>query len=92
MKRRLLRILSVTSLVAILLFTMAGIALAAIQGLRGGKLWVLDAQAGAEKATLSLESPPVFDGMAVAAGRLYITTMDGTLSTFGPAGPLSGNR
>jgi len=61
-------------------------ALAAIEGRRGGKLGVLAAEAGAEQAALSLDSPPVFDGMAVAGGALYIATMDGSVRAFGAAG------
>jgi len=30
-----------------------------------------------------LSSPPVFDGMAAAAGRLYVCTMDGAVYCLG---------
>jgi hypothetical protein len=34
-----------------------------------------------------LESPPVFDGLVSAAGRLYLSTMDGAVRCIAPAGP-----
>jgi len=42
-----------------------------------GVLYVASASNGKELARYKLESSPVFDGMAVAYGRLYIATKDG---------------
>ncbi|MFW6107075.1 MAG: PQQ-binding-like beta-propeller repeat protein [bacterium] len=58
-------------------------ALAAVEGKRGGVLWVLSAPDGKKLAEHSLESPPVFDGMAVAERRVYITTRRGALLCLG---------
>ena len=50
---------------------------AALKGERGGRMWAVSAENGERQAEYRLESPPVFDGMAVAAGQLFMTTMDG---------------
>jgi hypothetical protein len=50
---------------------------AALAGQRGGLLLIVDADDGQELAELQLDSPPVFDGMAVAGDRLYMATLDG---------------
>jgi len=34
---------------------------------------------------MKLDSIPVWDGMAVAQGRLFIATKDGKVTCFGPA-------
>ena len=56
---------------------------AALAGKKGAMLWVLSARDGTKRAERTLESPPVFDGMAAANGRLYITTMDGKILCLG---------
>jgi len=56
---------------------------AAIAGQRGAHLWAVSAADGKRLATQKLDSPPVFDGMSAAAGRLYVATMDGTVVCFG---------
>ena len=53
--------------------------LAYIEGRRGAKLLVLNADTGEQAAEIELEAPPVWDGMAVAYGRLYMATGDGKL-------------
>ncbi len=53
---------------------------AAFQGQEGAALWVIDAQDGRTLAEHRLASPPVFDGLAAARNRLYISMMDGTLA------------
>jgi hypothetical protein len=55
---------------------------ATLEGNRGGKLCVLSAAHGNELAQYELDSPPVFDGMAAAGGRLYIATTDGEVLCF----------
>ena len=50
---------------------------------KGGELWVVSAATGEKGTVIKLESPPVFDGMAAAGGKLYISTLDGTLYCFG---------
>ena len=53
--------------------------LANIEGRRGAQLVVLDAATGRQMSQLQLESPPIWDGMAAAHGRLYLSTATGTL-------------
>lgn len=53
--------------------------LAFIEGRRGAKLLALDAATGKQTAELSLDAPPVWDGLAAAHGRIYLTTADGKL-------------
>jgi outer membrane protein assembly factor BamB len=50
---------------------------------QGGELWVLSAADGKKLHTLKLAAPPVFDGMAAAGGKLYLSTQDGKLRCFG---------
>ena len=56
---------------------------AALAGKKGARLWALAARDGKRLADIALESPPVFDGMAAAIGRLYMTTMDGKVLCWG---------
>ncbi len=53
--------------------------LAAIKGRRGAMLWAVSAADGKKLAELKLDAPPVFDGMAAAGGRLYISLENGRL-------------
>jgi outer membrane protein assembly factor BamB len=50
---------------------------------KNGELWVLSAKDGTKSQVIPLPTPPVFDGMAVTGGRLYLTTLDGVLHCFG---------
>ncbi|MBM4016858.1 MAG: methyltransferase domain-containing protein [Planctomycetes bacterium] len=50
-----------------------------------GLLLALSAADGAELARCPLDSPPVFDGMAAAGGRLYISLENGRLLCMGDA-------
>jgi outer membrane protein assembly factor BamB len=56
---------------------------AAYEGRRGGKLVVVSAADGTIKSELKLPAAPVPDGLATAAGRLLISTVDGKLNCFG---------
>jgi outer membrane protein assembly factor BamB len=56
---------------------------AAFEGRRGARLAALSAADGAELAQVNLESPPVFDGLIAAHGRLYACLEDGTLACLG---------
>jgi len=51
-------------------------------GARGGGLLAVSARNGQLRAKYDLDSPPVFDGMAAANGRLYLATMDGHIVCF----------
>jgi hypothetical protein len=55
---------------------------AAIDGKRGALLVAVSAAEGTELAQYDIESPPVFDGMAAAAGRLYMATVNGEVLCF----------
>jgi hypothetical protein len=59
----------------------------ALTGHKGALLLAASAEDGAELARYELDSPPVFDGMAAAGGRLYLTTVDGRVRCFGPGRP-----
>ena len=56
---------------------------AAYEGRKGGRLLVVSAAAGTIKSELKLTSAPVPDGLAAAAGRLLMSTVDGKLTCFG---------
>jgi len=56
---------------------------AAWDGQRGASLWAISTD-GKELAKYSLQSLPVWDGIAVANGQLYIATQDGTVTCMEP--------
>jgi outer membrane protein assembly factor BamB len=51
----------------------------AIDGRKGGILCAISTADGKKLAEYPLKSPPVFDGIAAANGRLYISTIDGSV-------------
>ncbi len=55
---------------------------AALNGKKGAALLAISTADGTELARYYLESPPVFDGMAGAGGRLYMATVDGKVLCF----------
>ena len=50
---------------------------AALEGKHGAVLLAVDKSNGATLAQMKLKSLPVFDGLAAARGKLYMTTADG---------------
>ena len=58
---------------------------AAHQGRKGGMLLAVSADEGETLAEYKLNSPPVFDGLAAARGRLYLAALDGTITCFASA-------
>jgi len=56
---------------------------AVYEGRRGGVLTALRTDDGKKLAERALDAAPIYDGMAVARGRLYLSTADGTLRCFG---------
>ena len=56
---------------------------AAFDGKKGGELWAFSTTNGEKLSEQKLNAPPVFDGMAAAYGRLYISTKDGKLLCMG---------
>jgi hypothetical protein len=57
----------------------------ALEAKRGGRLLAVSAPDGKTLADYPLKSPPVFDGMAAAHGRLYLSTKIGEVLCMGPA-------
>jgi outer membrane protein assembly factor BamB len=57
--------------------------LAAFEGRLGGELYVLDRKDGSERQRLKLPSPPVFNGIAAARGRLFLTLENGEVVCLG---------
>jgi outer membrane protein assembly factor BamB len=55
----------------------------ALESKRGGSLLAVSANDGKTLARCDLQSPPVFDGMAAAEGRLYICCVDGRIVCMG---------
>jgi outer membrane protein assembly factor BamB len=56
---------------------------AAFEGKMGGLLTVFSAADGGKLAEHKLDSPPVWDGIAVAGGKVYLTTADGRIVCLG---------
>ena len=59
--------------------------LGAFESRKGGLLLVVDSASGEKHAEHQLPAPPVFNGVAVASGRLYLAGEDGSIVCF--AGP-----
>jgi len=56
---------------------------AAYNGERGGRLLAVSATDGKKLAQYKLNAAPVWDGIAIANGQLYISLADGTVQCFG---------
>ena len=56
---------------------------AALDGRKGASLWAVSAHDGTTLTETQLDSPPVFDGMIAARGRLLLSTMDGRVLCLG---------
>jgi outer membrane protein assembly factor BamB len=57
--------------------------LGAFEGRLGGVLYVIDAATGQRLAEQTLPSPPVFNAVAVARGRLFLSTENGEVAGYG---------
>jgi hypothetical protein len=55
-----------------------------LEAIRGGRLLAVSATDGKTLADYELPSPPVFDGMAAAQGRLYLSTRMGKVICLAP--------
>ncbi|MFT5128948.1 MAG: outer membrane protein assembly factor BamB [Rhodothermales bacterium] len=53
-----------------------------LAGRLGGMLWLLSPEDGQKISDLALESPPVFDGVIAAGGKLYVCMMDGSIACY----------
>jgi len=58
--------------------------IAALEGRKGALLWVVSASEGKRLAQYELESLPVWDGMAAANDRLFISLASGHVQCWGP--------
>ncbi len=56
---------------------------AAYDGRRGGVTWAVSTENGSRLAEYKLDAPPVYDGMAAAGGRLFVSTVDGKVACYG---------
>ncbi|MEE2623877.1 MAG: LamG domain-containing protein, partial [Verrucomicrobiota bacterium] len=56
---------------------------AALKGAAGGKLLSVSVSSGEQNQELKLDALPVWDGMAVADGSLFVATKDGKVHRFG---------
>jgi len=57
---------------------------AALAGKRGAVLQAVDADTGKALAEYKLDSTPVFDGLIVAEGKVFLATTDGRIIAFSP--------
>ncbi|NQU23924.1 MAG: PQQ-binding-like beta-propeller repeat protein [Candidatus Nealsonbacteria bacterium] len=55
----------------------------AFDGRQGAVLWAVSTSDGSKLAEYKLDAPPVFDGMAAAADRLYVSTTAGRVVCLG---------
>ena len=58
----------------------------ALAGRCGGQLWLVSKADGSPIARYRLVSPPVFDGLAAAGGRVFLCTLDGKVLCLGAEG------
>ncbi len=58
---------------------------AALEGRKGAVLMSFDPKDGKKLFECKLDTPPAFDGMSAAGGRLYMVTVDGRVRCFGKA-------
>jgi hypothetical protein len=59
--------------------------MASFDGRKGARLQVFSTADGALVQDYPLPTPPVFDGMSAAHGRLYVSMEDGRVVCFGAA-------
>jgi outer membrane protein assembly factor BamB len=52
------------------------------EGRLGALLWTVSTKDGCKVSEIKLPSPPVFDGMAAARGKLFLSTTDGRVTCF----------
>jgi hypothetical protein len=55
----------------------------ALNGKSGAQLISMTTDKGNIASDVKLDSPPVWDGMAVAQGRLYVASVDGKVTCYG---------
>jgi hypothetical protein len=52
---------------------------AAFEGRKGAKVLAISSEDGKTLSEIKLESPPVFDGIIAASGRLFASLRDGSI-------------
>ena len=57
--------------------------LGAFEGRKGGLLYVISGESGEKLFEFKLSSPPVFNGIAAARSKLYLSLENGTIISFG---------
>ena len=58
---------------------------AALNGERGAIMQIMNTEDGSMRSGVKLDHPPVWDGMAIAQGRIYVSTTNGKVQCFGIA-------
>jgi outer membrane protein assembly factor BamB len=56
---------------------------AALDGKKGGSILAVNTNNGDVSGDVELPSPPVWDGIAIARGRLYVASVDGKVTCYG---------
>jgi outer membrane protein assembly factor BamB len=56
---------------------------AALEGRKGALLWAVSAKDGKKLSEMTLDAPPVSDGLAAAGGKLYLSAVDGSVVCIG---------
>ena len=56
---------------------------AALDGKRGAEMVFVDRNDGSQTGRIHLDAPPVWDGMIVAQGAIFVATTDGKIQRFG---------
>jgi hypothetical protein len=59
---------------------------AAFEARKGGKLVAVSARDGKKLTEMVIGSPPMFDGLIAAGGRLFASLEDGTVACFSAKG------
>lgn len=54
----------------------------ALEGRKGGRLLIVDRKTGKIRGEKLLDSPPVWDGLTMASGRIFVAQSNGTLVCF----------
>ena len=60
---------------------------ASLNGERGGTLYQVNVNSGEVAGDFKLDRPPVWDGMAIAHGRIFVSTTDGRVQCYGVQKP-----
>jgi outer membrane protein assembly factor BamB len=63
-----------------------------LRGRLGASLLAVSAETGEPLSRIPLQAPPVWDGLAAAAGKIFLVDEDGEITCFAPEAPQSGSR